>query len=481
MNKILTIIIALISLNLFAQNDYATIYVYRPHAFTIAPDDVRVLINDVQVCSLKNGYALEYKIFNIQNTKISIIDGLNNVNYVTFNLHKNQSYYYNIKAKLPRALGFKLEQLEKPLKNGKIDNDKFIKLTDVGVLGEIAEREKADTDWTSNKLIEHWTKNGISDIEGIYERISVQIEYKLAVLKENNNYKVIYLSGARGTGWREGDIKANLQKTAQFGIFKSGWFMLNKAYNKDVIITFENASMKTISETGQGQDVYLKMYPTYDNDNNMSIQNSNNWKSSGTGFFIDKKGYLTTNYHVIKDATIIEIVYNNKPYKAKVVVSDMQNDLAILKIDDESFIPLSDLKYNFKIETSDVGTSVFALGFPMTQIMGDEIKFTDGKINAKSGYKGEISTYQISVPIQPGNSGGPLFDNDGNLVGITSSGLDKSKTDNVNYAIKTKYLNLLIDEVNDVIDLPNTVLSKTTLLTEKIKILSNYVVFIRVK
>lgn len=117
----------------------------------------------------------------------------------------------------------------------------------------------------------------------------------------------------------------------------------------------------------------------------------------------------------------------------------------------------------------------------MTQIMGEEIKFTDGKINAKSGYKGEISTYQISVPIQPGNSGGPLFDNDANLVGITSSGLDKSKTDNVNYAIKTKYLNLLIDEINDNIELPNTTLSKTTLLTEKIKVLSNYVVFIRVK
>ena len=481
MNKILTLIFALISLNLFAQNDYATIYVYRPHAFTIAADDVRVLINDVQVCTLKNGYALEYKIFNIQNTKVSIVDGLNNVNYVNFNLQKNQSYYYNIKARLPRALGFKLENLEKPLKSGKIDNDKFIKLTDVGVLGEIAEREKPDTDWSYDKLIEHWTKNGISDIEGIYERISAQIEYKLAVLKENNNYKVIYLAGARGTGWREGDIKANLQKTAQFGIFKSGWFMLNKEYNKDVIITFENASMKTISEIGQGQDTYLKMYPTYDNENNNSVQNSNNWKSSGTGFFIDKKGYLTTNHHVIKDATTIEIVYNNKPYKAKVVVSDEQNDLAILKIEDSSFVPLSVLNYNFKTETSDVGTSVFALGFPMTQIMGEEIKFTDGKINAKSGYKGEISTYQISVPIQPGNSGGPLFDNDANLVGITSSGLDKSKTDNVNYAIKTKYLNLLIDEINDNIELPNTTLSKTTLLTEKIKVLSNYVVFIRVK
>jgi S1-C subfamily serine protease len=225
------------------------------------------------------------------------------------------------------------------------------------------------------------------------------------------------------------------------------------------------------------------MYPTYDDDVNSTAKaaNTNNWKSSGTGFFIDKKGYLATNFHVVKDAKTIEIVYNGKPFKATVEVSDEQNDLAILKIDDNSFVPLTTLNYNFKTESSDVGTSVFALGFPMTQIMGEEIKFTDGKINAKSGYKGEISTYQISVPIHPGNSGGPLFDNDGNLVGITSSGLDKSLTDNVNYAIKTKYLNLLIEEINDKIELPKTVLSKTTLLTEKIKSLSNYVVYIKVK
>ena len=484
MNKTFTFFLLFICLNTFSQNDFATIYVYRPHAFTIAPDDVRVLINDVQVCTLKNGYALEYKIFNIQNIKVSIIDGLNNVNYVNFNLQKNKSYYYNIKARLPRALGFKLENLEKPLKEGKIDNDKFIKLTDVGVLSEVAEREKPDTDWTYNKLIEHWTKNGISDIEGIYERVSSQLEYKLAVLKENNEYKIIYLAGARGTGWREGDIKATLKKTATFGIFKSNWFMLDKAYNKDINVTFSNATMKTLSETGDGDDyVFLKMYPTYDDDTNSKIvsQTKDTWKPSGTGFFIDRNGYIATNHHVIEEAKEIQVNINNKSYLAKVVISDERSDLAILKIIDNSFIPLSSINYNFDEEISEVGNSVFALGFPLTQYMGEEIKFTDGKINAKSGYKGDISTYQISVPIQPGNSGGPLFDNNGTLVGITSSGLNKSITDNVNYAIKTKYLKLLIDEMNDKVELPKTSFPKTTLLTEKIKTLSNYVVWIKIK
>lgn len=464
----------------FAQNDYATIYIYRPGAFTIGSQDVQIQINGIAICNLKNGSALEYKVFGVKPVRISVVDQQNNINWTDVNLQKNQTYYFNIKARLPRALGFKLEVLDKPLKDGKINQKDFIALTDVGILNNIAQSEKGDTDWTYDKLVKHWEQNGISDIEGIYERVSAQIEYKLAVLKENNNYKIIYLAGARGSGWNEGDIKAELQKTAQFGIFKSGWYMLNKAYNKDVIITFENASMKTISETGSGQDIYLKMYPTYD-ENTTSSTVASSWKSTGTGFFIDKKGYITTNYHVIKNANTIEVVHNNKSYSAKVIISDEQNDLAILKIVDSSFTPLSTLNYNFKSDLADVGTSVFALGFPLTQIMGEEIKYTDGKISSKSGFKGSITTYQISVPIQPGNSGGPLFDESGNLVGITSSGINKTIADNANYAIKTKYLSMLVDEIDDHLELPKSNLNTSSTLQDKIKTLSNYVVYIKVK
>ena len=72
----------------------------------------------------------------------------------------------------------------------------------------------------------------------------------------------------------------------------------------------------------------------------------------------------------------------------------------------------------------------------MADVMGNELKFTDGKISSKSGIQGDARVYQISVPIQPGNSGGPLFDMRGNVVGITSSGLNRDyfKSENVNYA-----------------------------------------------
>lgn len=481
--KIFFIIIIILTFSIQAnsQNDFATINIYRSKAFTIGckGECVKVYYNNQLLINLDNGGHLEIKVFNFNKSTIKITDGSTYKSEITITPQKGNEYYFNTNARFPRVLGFELEKLDTSIKPNKLDKSKFISLTDVGQTID-NEIKKADTEWTKEKLISHWQLNGISDIEGIYERVATQIEYKLAVLKENNDYKLIYLSGANGTGWVEGDIKAVLKKTAQFGIFKSSWFMLNKSHNKDIIITFKNSTMETISEAGDGNDIYLKMYPTYDESDN-SNNSTVSYKSTGTGFFIDKKGYIVTNYHVIKDSREIEVIYNQKNYLAKVIISDEQNDLAIIKILDNSFIPLKDINFNLKNELAEVGTSVFTLGFPLTDLMGENIKFTDGKVSAKSGFKGNINSYQITVPIQPGNSGGPLFDENRNLIGITSSGIDKTIANNANYAIKTKYLNLLIDEINDSIELPKLKNNNSNSLSEKIKDLSNYVVFLKIK
>lgn len=214
--------------------------------------------------------------------------------------------------------------------------------------------------------------------------------------------------------------------------------------------------------------------------------NYSDWKGNGTGFFISKDGYLATNYHVVAEASDIEIEFirngQKQNYQAKVIQSDKQNDLAILKIDDNTFKSFQTIPYNFKTSLTDVGSNVFALGYPMAlSVMGTEIKFTDGKISSKTGFQGDISTYQMTTPIQPGNSGGPLFDFDGNLIGVNSAKIRADVADNVSYAIKTSYLKNLIDVLPTTLHLPNdkTIMNKT--LTEKIKIISDYVVLIRIK
>lgn len=177
----------------------------------------------------------------------------------------------------------------------------------------------------------------------------------------------------------------------------------------------------------------------------------------------------------------VEYQQNGKKYthSAEVVVSDPTNDLAILRITDNSFTRLPQIPYVFTAKTEDVGTEVFTLGYPKTQKLGDEIKFTDGKVSAKTGVQGDVRLYQISVPITQGNSGGPLFDSKGNLIGITSPGWDNENS--INYAIKSIYLKNLIDVLPENITLPNDTSIAGKPLTEKVKILSDFVPFILVK
>ena len=110
--------------------------------------------------------------------------------------------------------------------------------------------------------------------------------------------------------------------------------------------------------------------------------------------------------------------------------------------------------------------------------MGDEVKLTNGIISAKSGFQGDITTYQISAPVQPGNSGGPLFDNKGNLIGIINA--KHLGTENVSYAIKVAYLLNLIETMPTTPKLQtiNSLTNKS--LAEQVKIIKNYTYIIEV-
>lgn len=186
----------------------------------------------------------------------------------------------------------------------------------------------------------------------------------------------------------------------------------------------------------------IKFFPTQLNDNETSSQ----W--SGTGFAINNS-YIATNYHVVEDANTIKVKgiqdNFNAEYSAKVVSVDKINDLAIIKIEDKKFEGFGAIPYKIKAETSNVGEEIFVLGYPLTATMGDEIKLTTGVISAKTGFKGNAALYQISAPIQQGNSGGPLFDSHGNLIGIVNA--KHKDAENVSYAIKVSYLLNLMKKI----------------------------------
>ena len=211
-------------------------------------------------------------------------------------------------------------------------------------------------------------------------------------------------------------------------------------------------------------------------------QGESKYSASGSGFILSKDGIVATNFHVIDGANGIDVFINRngavKTYKAKVLVSDKANDISLLKIEDDSFMNFPSIPYAIKTSIQDVGTGVFALGYPMSNILGEEIKVTDGIISPKTGYKGDVVTYQISAPIQAGNSGGPLFDKLGNIVGITNAGIPDAQ--NVGYAIKTSYLKNLLDSAPMPIVLPVNNTISGLQFTEKIKRLTPFVVLIKI-
>ena len=310
-------------------------------------------------------------------------------------------------------------------------------------------------------------------IVGIYEGFSDN-KYKLACIKDGDDYKLIYMGSQETLNqWRFGDVKAVLRASATPGFFKANWYMANKTVNTDVYAMFEGGSMKIVID-GE-EDGYLKMYPTSSNMGSPSL--TQEW--SGTGFAL-KNGYVVTNYHVIENAKSISIQGIRgdfaQKYSATIIATDKYNDLALLQISDKKYNGFGSIPYNVKTSVSEVGEDVFVLGYPLTSTMGDEIKLTTGVISSKTGFQGDVSLYQISAPIQPGNSGGPLFDNKGNLIGIVNA---KHKgAENVGYAIKTSYLKNLIESSTSSSILPNNNQIAGLPLTGKVKSLKNYVFMI---
>jgi S1-C subfamily serine protease len=348
------------------------------------------------------------------------------------------------------------------------------------------DKSKKETGLTEEILKNEWSKTGVDAIEGIYEKvIGIQsAKYNLALKKiSNTEYYLIYLSGALSQYtllWNEGDLKAKLYKTATENFYKVKWYMANKSIEEDIYITFEKGLMKTIWTENGNEELYLKLYPISES----SIVSKNpEVLSSGTGFAISKNGYIVTNQHVIENASeiIIKGVGTNfdSEYDAKVVFRDKNNDIAILKLVDEKFSEIEGIPYTIKTELASVGESVFGLGYPLRATMGDEIKLTNGIISSKTGFQGDITNYQISVPVQPGNSGGPLFDNKGNIIGIISA--KHIGAENASYAVKISYLENLLELSDESISLPieNSLTNKT--LPEQVELIKKFVYIIECK
>lgn len=269
--------------------------------------------------------------------------------------------------------------------------------------------------------------------------------------------------GADGFTWKGVHLNARRKKSSS-----SGHIYDSNKRNADGM-SKSYFSSKSHQESGSPSSASSNnSYSPYSSNNSQDIE----YTGSGTCFAVSSDGYLATCYHVIKDANHIRIRgingdYNNT-YDARVVNVDYERDLAIVKIIDSRFESIEPIPYTFSMSESDVGDAIYVLGYPLRAIMGDEIKLTDGIVSSMSGYQGDVSSYQLTNTVQPGNSGGPAFDRNGNIIGVVGSRLF---VENATYAVKCYYLRNLIIEEGLLIPLGNDSLADLSIaeIVRKIK------------
>jgi len=186
---------------------------------------------------------------------------------------------------------------------------------------------------------------------------------------------------------------------------------------------------------------------------NPGIQKNPDYRA--TGFLIDGKGYIVTNAHVVNRLKTIYVENNKGQYfTAKAIYTDNNTDLAILKINDTAYKTIYNLPYSINRSNSKLGEDIFTLGYPR-----NEIVYGKGYVSAKSGNEGDSTAYQLSVSVNPGNSGGPVLNKQGQIIGIITS--KNISADGVVFAAKSKNIFTLIEALKKAgdtatIKLPNS-------------------------
>jgi serine protease Do len=164
------------------------------------------------------------------------------------------------------------------------------------------------------------------------------------------------------------------------------------------------------------------------------------YKSGGTGFIIDAKGYLVTNYHVVDRANNIAVQNGRGEYIARVVYTDRSKDIAILKIDDESFKPYSSVPYSISKSSARLAEPIFTLGYPK-----NEIVYGQGYLSSLTGFNGDTLSCQIEIAANHGNSGSPIINKSGEVVGILNA--RQNSTEGFTFAIQGKFIYKALDEL----------------------------------
>ena len=364
---------------------------------------------------------------------------------------------WTIKGDLEAALREITEKLQEM-------RPRFVESSAVNILSTVSSLERhATTESDLDRLIDE--QQLTHPVEGVWSVLSDRA-YRLGIVQgERTGEFVVIVFEAPGDGlyselWEAGMVKARLSSTTTAGSFVIRYRMGNHE-ELNGVARMENGTLRlSLRDDSEKIDVELaKLRPSIslaDNAEPETIRSDPTSDSvvrgSGTGFVVHPSGLVLTANHVVEDATTIEVACSGQPsHRAVVRSSSASTDLALLELADEfeaeTFLGLAQQR------APSLGDEVFTVGCPLVGLLGDDPKYTDGTISALSGPGGDASFLQISVPVQPGNSGGPLVNEQGEVVGVviaTASApvffqVSGTIPQNINWAVRGLYAAALFE------------------------------------
>ncbi len=320
---------------------------------------------------------------------------------------------------------------------------------------------------TRDKLTEYLDARdtNLDPLEGIWSED--EYTYEVGIMRDSlsgprRDFVAFVLSTSAAT-WKPGQVKTEFTRTSNPGVFRTTFYLRDHSKQSSVATIDGNQFKLTLRDPVRDSEfemTFTRTYPASPSGGGGPSERAETRRdvpSVGTGFLVSGDGIVATNFHVVDGIKTIEVYFPIKDvaFDATVMFKDKLNDIALLKMQGFTLSKLTSDAIPYAVGTSaDVspGTDVFTLGFPLSTVLGQSAKFSSGTISSLSGLDDDPRLMQISNPVQPGNSGGPLFNHHGEVVGIVVSSLNARYfyerasvlPQNVNFAVKADFLRSLI-------------------------------------
>lgn len=291
-------------------------------------------------------------------------------------------------------------------------------------------------------------------------------------------HKLLYLDlNKLGRRWR---LRKKLQQTeenvirSQEKIQKRNWFRLTAAAASIILIsvltTLFTAGYLTQKKQANNFKALKRDVERIKYNQNVLVNDYNNKVKSvtanfgGTGFLISNEGYLVTNYHVVASSDSLFVTdKEGKPLRAELMLASRSYDLAIIKITNVDYVGKLNVPYVLSPSSkTQLGDRIFTLGYPK-----EDIVYGEGYLSSRTGYLGDTTSYQISMALNPGNSGGPLFNEQGQIVGVISG--KQNEKEGVAFAIKSDFIHKMIEMAERTLEVDIQTPEKNARLKSKAK------------